>query len=226
MNYNQYNEDFVSYSLKRQLLTESLNESDIASDYVISLDEFGQIVAKNVSYNFSAQFDYISGEFVLDSAVITLQDENKNNYTFVKKVDALTESEAKYFALAFEDYINSGEEPDGVYESLTEAVEDPFETLIDNVYEVIEYEHLWAELTDRRVTGDKLKLAYEVNGDWKHEHLRFSNCIMPKCCEDLGLVIEKHWESDVEDNDSDTYWSIHNFVISKGRGLRNVQQSL
>lgn len=49
-------------------------------------------------------------------------------------------------------------------------------------------------------------------GDWKHEHLRLSYLIS-EFCEQNGLSCPMHSEQTTEEDGSDTYSAIHQFLI-------------
>ena len=50
-------------------------------------------------------------------------------------------------------------------------------------------------------------------GDWKHEHLRL-NWMMTEFCNQNGLCCAMHREQLTEEDGSDTYSAIHEFVVT------------
>ena len=64
--------------------------------------------------------------------------------------------------------------------------------------------------------NDEISLAYEVEGDWKHDHLRFQNAVLNMLYEE-GYEDVNHYEDVIDDDGSDTYRAIHTFEIDASK---------
>lgn len=64
--------------------------------------------------------------------------------------------------------------------------------------------------------NDEISLAYEVDGDWKHDHLRFQNAVLNMLYEE-GYDDVNHYEDVIDDDGSDTYKAIHTFEINASK---------
>jgi len=64
--------------------------------------------------------------------------------------------------------------------------------------------------------NDEISFAYEVEGDWKHDHLRFQNAVLNMLYEE-GYEDVNHYEDVIDDDGSDTYKAIHTFEINASR---------
>ena len=65
-----------------------------------------------------------------------------------------------------------------------------------------------------KADDDIFSIVYTIDGDWKHDH-RFSEVIVEKLLEQEGYHIFREFESFIEDSDTDSYESTHNFLITK-----------
>ena len=85
------------------------------------------------------------------------------------------------------------------------------------IYRKLDENSLWAD--DVKVYEDDDEIWIEINiswGDWKHEHLRLDYLIMDILYEynpKLAYNCSKVDEEITEEDGSDTYSAIHNYVI-------------
>ena len=76
------------------------------------------------------------------------------------------------------------------------------------------------------IGGGKLfKLGFEIDGDWKHDHL-FADYLVEEWCKEKGFVLIKSTEEVTRDSESDDYGAYHEYFISldqkKGNDIKHA----
>lgn len=71
--------------------------------------------------------------------------------------------------------------------------------------------HVWTEVVYSDYDKDKniVEISVEIEGDWKHDHLRADYLMSDYFSDDLVQTVE----GVLEDSDNDSYYSCHIYVI-------------
>lgn len=81
----------------------------------------------------------------------------------------------------------------------------------EKVYDFLRDNDIWVDIYDYE--PDYGKFSLEINGDWKHEHLRADWLIKEKLKEVDGFRIESLGEYSLEDSNDDSYRGVHQYRI-------------
>ena len=81
---------------------------------------------------------------------------------------------------------------------------------------------VWVESVYSDYDKDKniVEISVEVDGDWKHDHLRADYLMNKYFSEDL----EESGETEIGESDDDSYYSLHTYVITNADKYFNVNK--
>lgn len=83
--------------------------------------------------------------------------------------------------------------------------------IAEKVYEFLKDNDIWVDIYD--YDPDSGEFSLEINGDWKHEHLRAEWLIEENLKEVDGFRIEKIGSYSLEDSNDDSYRGVHQYRI-------------
>ena len=72
---------------------------------------------------------------------------------------------------------------------------------------------------------DVIEFFYFVDGDWKHDHLRFDN-IVANVIRDFGFELKNSYEEPLDDSESDTYAAMHSYLVDVSSAVTPKNESL
>ncbi len=81
---------------------------------------------------------------------------------------------------------------------------------------------VWVESVYSEYDKDKnvVEISVEIDGDWKHDHLRADYLMNKYFSEDL----EESGETEIGESDDDSYYSLHTYVITNADKYFNVNK--
>lgn len=97
----------------------------------------------------------------------------------------------------------------------------------NELLEILQTKGIFGELSvnnGKILSNDFITIHFDLEGDWKHEHL-YSTNLINEYCENNEWKITGRLE-DVYDSDSDWYRSIYTYHICLNKQLANVLMQL
>ena len=78
-------------------------------------------------------------------------------------------------------------------------------------------EEIWDEVCEDKVRNELKVLKYEIEGDWKHDHL-YSTCLVGDYLDAKGIKYT-HIENVTYQDGSDWYKAVHVYILKEGAEL-------
>lgn len=87
--------------------------------------------------------------------------------------------------------------------------------LADSIEKTLSDNHIFAYVDIDDVDNYTATFAIEIDdGDWKHEHIRADHIVKHFAEESKNIDIVKIGETTIGDSESDTYSSIHKYLVT------------